>query len=234
MSSPNELSFLPDDYLARKLQHRTNVICAMLFLVVMVAIGLAFYITERSNREVEARHASKLREYTEEAKRIQQAEKMKEKQRRMAQQAELAASLLEKVPRSFILAELTNSMPPGMSLLDFQLESRKKVAPAPAAATPAPRKGKKGAAQPEPSQPRQYDVNLKVTGVADTDVQVAQFISRLNGSRLLRDVNLVISDQFAREGQELRRFTIEMTLDPAADVLRQEQSKSRTAAVELK
>ena len=46
--SPNELSFLPDDYLERKAQRRTNAICAVLFLVVMCAIGSAFTYTERS------------------------------------------------------------------------------------------------------------------------------------------------------------------------------------------
>ena len=58
------------------------------------------------------------------AQRIRQADMMQEKQRTMARQAELAASLLEKVPRSFILAEITNAMPPGVSLIDFNLESK--------------------------------------------------------------------------------------------------------------
>ena len=53
-----------------------------------------------------------------------QVQQMQEKQRTMAHQAELTASLLEKVPRSFILAEITNGMPGGVSLLDFQLEAR--------------------------------------------------------------------------------------------------------------
>ena len=35
MSAPNQVSFLPDDYLARKAQQRTNIICAMLFLIVI-------------------------------------------------------------------------------------------------------------------------------------------------------------------------------------------------------
>ena len=31
-AAPNELSFLPDDYLERKARRRTNAICAVLFL----------------------------------------------------------------------------------------------------------------------------------------------------------------------------------------------------------
>src|SRR3954466_7601801 len=107
--SPNQLSFLPDNYLERKAQRRTNVLCAGLFLVVLVGIGSTFSFSERLNRDIDRTYDAKLKEFTGEAKRIHQAEKMQEKQRTMARQAELAASLLEKVPRSFLLAEITNA-----------------------------------------------------------------------------------------------------------------------------
>src|SRR4051812_29472133 len=100
MASPNELSFLPDDYLERKAQRRTNVICAMLFLVVMVAIGSAFTITERRGRQVEKEHAAWEGKYTEAARRIQLKQELERKQATMERQAEISASLLEKVPRS--------------------------------------------------------------------------------------------------------------------------------------
>ena len=47
MKAPNDLSFLPDDYLENKAQRRANVICAILFLVTMVTIGMAFTTGER-------------------------------------------------------------------------------------------------------------------------------------------------------------------------------------------
>ena len=34
MGAPNELSFLPDDYLERKARRRANAICAVLFFIV--------------------------------------------------------------------------------------------------------------------------------------------------------------------------------------------------------
>src|SRR5438874_12888911 len=124
MAAPNELSFLPDDYLERKARRRTNAICAALFFIVICAIGGAFTVTEKSVREIEKQYTAVETQYTEAAKRIEQVTQMQEKQRTMARQAELTASLLEKVPRSFLLAEITNDMPPGVSLLDFVLEAR--------------------------------------------------------------------------------------------------------------
>ena len=124
MGAPNELSFLPDDYLERKARRRTNTICAILFCIVIGAIASAFWVTEKGMREIEGQAAAVDQQYTEAAKKIEQFQQLQEKQRTMAHQAELTSSLLEKVPRSFILAEITNGMPEGVSLLDFMMESR--------------------------------------------------------------------------------------------------------------
>lgn len=241
MSSPSQLSFLPDDYLARKAQRRANVVCAGLFVVVMAAMGSAFTLSERSIREVEGQHAEVDRQYADAARRIEQVRKMQEKQRQMAQQAELTASLLEKVPRTFILAEVTNSLPSGVSLLDFALDAKRRNAPPPTAAAKTifeqkqqeieKEKAAKKAAEAQ-LRPRLYDVTMKLTGVADTDVQVAQFISKLNRSPLFKDVNLLISDQFDRDGQALRKFQIELLLVPDADVSSVKLA-TQTDAVEL-
>ncbi len=239
MKSPNELSFLPDDYLERKAQRRTNAICATLFLVVMVAIGSAFTFTERSMRDAEKEHNTVERKFTEAAKRIEQVQQMQEKQRTMAMQAELTASLLEKVPRSFLLAEITNAMPPGVTLLDLSLESRRQAPPTSGgnkstfeSKKSATADAKKKAAAAAQSEARIYDVSVKVTGIASTDVQVAQFITRLNQSTLVRDVNLVVSEEFKGEDGPVRKFQIEMMVNPHADVASLAE-KPKVTAVEL-
>ena len=89
MNAPNQLSFLPDDYLENKAQRRANVICAILFLVTMVSIGFAFTTSEQSLKEVEAEHTKVEQDFQTAAQRIQQVTDMQEKQRTMAHQAEL-------------------------------------------------------------------------------------------------------------------------------------------------
>ena len=240
MKSPNELSFLPDDYLERTAQRRTNAICATLFLIVMTAIGSAFTYTEKAMRLAEQQHDAIEKNYTHAAKRIEQFQQLQEKQRTMAMQAELTSSLLEKVPRSFLLAEITNAMPRGVSLLDLNLESKKRSAPAPAQSKSAfeAKKGaaagkKRGATNAQPgSEAKLYDVSIKITGIAGTDVQVAQFITRLNQSGLVRDVNLVVSEEFKGDGESMRRFQIEMMVSPNADVASLAE-KPKVTAVEI-
>ena len=238
-----ELSFLPDDYLERKAQRRTNAVCGVLFLAVMGGIGAAFTLSEKATKQVDAAFAKTEDEYLTEAKRIQQVKEMQEKQKRMAHQAELSASLLEKVPRHHILAEITNlTEPSGVFLFDFNLDAKQRIRSAPVDTTKTAYEAKKLAkagtvpAVAAPPEPRVYDVAMKLTGVADTDVQVATFLSKLSRSKIFRDVNLVISDEFELEERKLRKFQIELTLDPSADVnsLASAPGKDESAAVELK
>src|SRR5438034_10548511 len=128
MSSPNQLSFLPEDYLETKRQRRTNVICAGLFLIVMTGVGASFTWVERSLRTAEKDNTETGKRFAEAASRIEQEKQMEEKQAKMNAQAELTASLLEKVPRSVLLAELTNAKPKGLSFLDLALDSKLRAA----------------------------------------------------------------------------------------------------------
>ena len=223
MNSPNELSFLPEDYLERKARRRANILCGALSVVVMGTIGTAFWLSERSMRGLDAEVAGVKARYAQEAGQIEAVKKMHAKQRQIVQHAELAAALVEKVPRSNVLAEFTNSLPAWASLLEVTLESRAKAPQAAAApatafdARVATATGAQAAAKKAPEAPK-YDVYVKLAGVAETDVQVATFISKLTGSALLKDVNLVETNTFGKDKETRRRFMLEMMINPAAEV----------------
>ncbi len=227
MSSPNELSFLPEDYLERKARKRANILCGALSVVVMGTIGVTFALSERSMRGLDSELASVESRYAQAAGQIEAVKQMHNKQRQIVQHAELAAALVERVPRSNVLAEFTNSLPAGVSLLDLAMEAKPKVTASAAPGTAFDKKAsaKTGSAASAPEPPR-YDVYLRLTGVADNDIQVAQFITKLNRSPLLKDVNLVITDTFAKDNSSLRRFQLEMMINPAAEVHDSDQTAS--------
>jgi Tfp pilus assembly protein PilN len=213
----------------------------VLFCIVISAIGGAFTVTERSMREINQQYADVEQQYTDAAKRIEQVQKLQDKQRTMAHQAELTASLLEKVPRSKILAEITNGIPTGVSLIDFSMQSRL-VHNTPASAGPKTafqirqaqvNGGATMVAGIPVAEPRVYDVAMRLSGVASTDVQVAQFIAKLNAAPMFQDVNLLVTEEWkdtagatGDKGAKLRRFAIEMKLNPNYTV----DSGSSTAA----
>jgi Tfp pilus assembly protein PilN len=233
MNEPDQISFLPEDYLDRKAQRRTNVICAVLAGIVMAAIGSAFSLTEKVNRQAESQHAQVEQKYTEAAKQIQQFQELGKEESKMAKQAELAASLLEKIPRSIVLAEVSNSVPTGVSLMEFTMDSRRKTSSTANTPPPAPNKAPAQNAAPDPIA---YDVTLTVTGIAGNDVQVAEFIHRLGLVPMFQDVNLVISDEFTPDDKKvtLRRFQVLMTLNSDADLTALDTSSSgRNTTVQL-
>jgi Tfp pilus assembly protein PilN len=204
----------------------------LVFVAILAAVGGAGWYTKQELRKAETEHDEVDRQFADAAKRIEQVRQMQDKQRKMAGQAELTASLLEKVPRSVLLAELTNAKPGGISFLDLMLDSKVKSSPGMSAgggggaktqfemkraAQDAAAGGGKAAAPPAP-QAKLYDVSVKVTGVADSDLLVAQFMAKLQKSKLVRDVNLIISEAFTFNDTKMRKFTIEMVVDPEAEV----------------
>ncbi|HEX8340175.1 MAG TPA: PilN domain-containing protein [Tepidisphaeraceae bacterium] len=226
MNAPNQLDFLPEDYLRNKAQGRTNVMCASLFVVMIVSIGGAFFFAERSMREAEDRHAVAVQQHADAARRIAEMKKMHEKQAFLARKAELSASLIDRVPRSYVLAELTNLLPAGVALTDLDLVTAKKAVAAPKTDAPALKKKSKSSAAADtlPPAPAPQEATVRLTGTAAADSQVAAFVEALKKSNLFIEVNLLISAEQA-QGENgvtsLRRFSIDLVLDPKADVRRQ-------------
>src|SRR3954470_20122118 len=131
MSAPNQLSFLPDDYLERKARRRANILCGVLAVIVLGVIVSAFQYMEKITKAVDAKYQVVEQQYADAARRIEKVNQMRAQQQQVVRRAELAASLVEKVPRSNVLAEFTNSLPQGLSLLTLNMESREKTSAGP-------------------------------------------------------------------------------------------------------
>ena len=226
---PNDrMSFLPEDYIERRVETRTNIICLALFGVVLAGVLGAYFVTSRQRADVVNRQRQIDASYAEAAKRIAQLDVLQKSKRDLLRKAQVTATLIEPVPRSNLLAELINRMPASLSLLEFELDSKKVIAAAPggaagsalsaAANAAAAKNGKKSAAdEPIITIPR-YEVKMHLIGVAPTDIQVAQYLASLSRCPLLSDANLVYSEETRIDDLSMRKFRIDLTLDPDADV----------------
>jgi len=246
MSAPNQLSFLPDDYLERKARRRANILCGVLAVIVLGVIVSAFQYMEKITKAVDAKYQVVEQQYADAARRIEKVNQMRAQQQQVVRRAELAASLVEKVPRSNILAEFANSLPPGLSLLNMMMESKERASLAPPAmsAFEQKRAALEGRAANAVIAPKTYDVFIKVEGVATTDVQVGDLMEKLKRSPLFKEVNLLYTEEFKQatggqsaggKGNEevLRKFQIELTLNPNAEVVNPANPNSKTATVEV-
>ena len=220
----NQLSFLPDDYIERRIEQRTNFICLTLFVIVLGGVITAYVITQRQRGEIRERRAQVNEAYTEAARRLEQLDRLQAQKEQMMRKAQVTAALVEPVPRTFLLADLINRMPESLSLFDFELSTKEIRRPSPrkrnrsALANNSEKDGKDGKdGPPAPPPVPERKVTLVMVGVAPTDVQVAKYMSTLSRSPLLSDVNLVFSEETKIQESTMRKFRIEITLDRDAD-----------------
>lgn len=228
-SSGSGRSFLPEDYLQRRAERRTNAVALSLFSVVTVVVVGAFLVTNRQWHDVKRYQEAINVRYAQAAKDIEQLKTLEEQKRALLQKAELTTALIERVPKTVLLAELTNRMPLDVTLLELELKSTRVTEALPAEAKPD-KKGKKASpgkaartakgddqeVKAVVSAPR-FKSKLAITGVTGSHNSVAEYVTALQGCGLITAVELKFSEKAVIEDQEMNRFRIEADLKPEAD-----------------
>ena len=212
------INFVPDDYAQSNESRRTNLIYLVLFAVVMTALGgsfLSIKIRQRACRTSEELINARMTEKKEE---IKQFEELQTKKREMMKTALTTAELLEPVPRSILLASLTNNLPPGVSLSEVKLvqkQSKKNPAVVKTSKFQAAQ-AQKATAQSQGSAPENpeklLETHIDIGGLAPTDLEVASYIEQLSNSSLLDNVALVESKEFKLHDSTLRQFKLSAML----------------------
>jgi hypothetical protein len=210
------INLLPDDYVRRRQQQRTNGLCLVLFLIVMAGLVAALIVSEQSARRT--RHVAQRidAEYADAAKLLTQLQELEARKQRVLGKAQQTAALLERVPRSTLLAIITNALPQHASLTRFQLVPKQIVSrgEAPPGAT------KFQAVQAQRAGMQVTEVlTLEVDGLAGTDVDVALFITQLIRNPLLTGVDLVYSQEKVIDDVSVREFQVKMEIKPKVDVM---------------
>jgi Tfp pilus assembly protein PilN len=234
-------SFLPEDYVRRRAEMRANFISLGLFGVVMFGVIGAFFVTNRQWMTVRDEQRTINEQYATEARKIEQLQQIEEQKNEMIQKAELTTALLEKVPRSILMAELITRMPTDITLLNLGLTSKRlAVEGAPQADKKgrAPRTGsiskagaksgaktddkaKAGAKGAEPEKPRavapKFEYSLRIEGVARANNDITDYLTALNACTLLSSVELTYIKSKIIDDAELRVFEITASIRADAD-----------------
>jgi len=229
-------SFLPQDYVARKAEMRANLICLSLFGVVMFCVTAAFFVTNRQWLQVRRNQQSITTQYTHEAVKIEQLKNLEKQKNEMMEKAEITTALIERVPRSVLLAELITKMPDDITLLELTLVSKRikdtatiskdaksagpqiKTLSQPKPGTPAVKPDpKETAAALEKVTPPRFEYTLKMVGVARVNNNIADYIQSLKNCPLLENPDLKYIKEITIEKMDLRKFEIEATIRKDAD-----------------
>lgn len=233
-------SFLPQDYVTRKTEQRAGFLSLALFSIVMFGVCGAFLVTNRRWKDIRVQQHVIDAQYEAEAKKIDQLKVLEDQRKAMMEKAEVVAALLEKVPRSVLLAELVQNLPKGVSLTDVNLKSKRieeKAAPV-AQGTGQIQKvgtitgdGKTGSQQsamktkdgkPVDVKPKvvapKFEFTLTIEGVATDNNEIADYLSSLKQSELLASLDLNFIDESMVDEVSLRKFKMEAKLRQDVDV----------------
>jgi Tfp pilus assembly protein PilN len=204
------INFVPDDYVQQRHASRANVLYLMLLMAMLGAIGITFGFIKMRQRSVQTELVQLNERMAKAQQQITQLEDLKEKSKTMMKTMVMTAELLEPVPRSIVLASLTNNLPSGVSLLEFGLEEKEtQVVRSVSKPSGGSQYKNKSAAASAPAEPQKtVSTNLQIKGIAPSDIQVAGFIANLSNSILFDQVSLVESKEVEIEKIKYREFRL--------------------------
>jgi hypothetical protein len=217
----------------------------VLFAAVMVALGGSFMAIKMRQNACRINEKLVNARMTEIQEAIKEFEQLQTKRKEMMKTALTTAELLEPVPRSILLASLTNTLPPGVSLLELHLIQKQPKQTAALAATSKYKaaQARKGTSASNASQqntqtrpaaivnPEKFlETHIGIGGTAPSDLQVAAYIKRLSVSSLLDNVALVESREFKVDTNTFRQFKLTAMLRKNVHLSKEDVEKIRTRA----
>ncbi|MFA5252470.1 MAG: PilN domain-containing protein [Phycisphaerae bacterium] len=210
------INLVPEDYIQSGECRRTNLMYLVLLTVVMTALGGVFMTIKVRQGALSVKEKLVNAKMAQAKEAIKQFEELQTKRKAMIKTALTTTELLEPVPRSVLLASLTNNLPRGVSLLRLNvIQKGPKTANRAAAANKYEQAKAKNAtaAQPEVSPEKLLETLIDIEGIAPSDIQVAAYIEQLSVSDgLLDNVSLVESKECQIGGAIFRQFKLTAVL----------------------
>jgi Tfp pilus assembly protein PilN len=204
------INFVPDDYIQNNESKRTNLMYLILLVVVMTALGGSFVTIKIGQRACRAKENLVNTRMTKMHEAIQQFDELQIKKRAMMKTALTTAELLEPVPRTILLASLTNNLPSGVSLVNLTLLQKEPKNNSHVSVSSkyqaAQAENKAGSTKLSPEQ--MLETYIEIEGMAPSDLQVASYIERLSNSTLMDNVALVESKEHKIDDSTFRQFKL--------------------------
>ena len=231
MASP-KINFVPDDYVQNSETRRINLIYLVLLVLLMVVVGGSFTTVKLRQRALVAEENIVNEKMFKTQQAIKQFEALQAKRKVMMKTALTTAGLLETVPRSVLLASLTNDLPGGVSLLKLKL-IQKKPASQNHKASGASKYNQAQAATDGPniSPEKLLEMHIDIEGIAPTDLQVAAYIEHLSCSSLLDNVALVESKEHEMDEGIFRRFKLTAMLTKELHLTSEDVEQIKTKGI---
>ncbi len=222
------MNFLPADYTERRGRRRANMVCMILAGAGLLVLGTVVALSMLGAMGVASLRRVVEQQYEAVGQQIEQLKALESRKDGLVHKVELSADLLERVPRSQVLARLTNALPAETSIQVLVMNTVEAEVPLSEMKAPGggdrqtPADSGRGASKKKRAEKvKRQEVQFRLSGLAKTDVEVAEYIARLTADPLFEEVNLRFSEEFPyEEGVVMRRFELTFRLSlEAAKVL---------------
>lgn len=211
------IDFLPNDYAQHRDSSRANLFYLVLLLTVMAGIGITFSVIKIRQRAVAKELSGITVRMSQAREQMELIEQLQARGKSMMKTASITMNLPDLVPKTIILACLTNNLPEGVSLLDLKITDKEVVADATEEKSQTQYQAASAAilnsAKEEGRPARFVDTHIDIIGIAPSDIEVAKYIAAIGNSFLLNSVGLVESKEHKVGKIKFRRFKLQAVMN---------------------
>lgn len=195
-----ELEFLPDWY--PRIFRRRRLVMLQAWMVLVLALGLAAWqFLSGKNVQVARAELSTLQgDMSQTDMDLNKLDQLLELKRQWRMQDQVIARLGAHVPSARLIAALESVMPPDMGLLNLTVDTIEQPR------TVAALNGKSEVVVDR-------KIKIRMLGVAPTDVDLANFMTRLTAERYFEQVSMSYAKERQERGHIMREFEVLFTVN---------------------
>ncbi len=212
MSQPpmSELDFLPDWYLFRLERRHGYFVFVWLGVCLVGAMGLWFYLVHSQVRQCRADLQQLKAERNTVNDQLLKIDKLRAVRDDLTRKSDIARQLHNRPDVIHVSGRLVELAGDDVNLVDMKIVSEEIKPPSPSAGPSGRSGGRAAPAAPGavPQDPPKVRYGLTVTGVAPSDVSIANFIARLSASDAFVDVQMGYTKDVKRSGRLMRQFEL--------------------------
>ncbi len=216
------MNLLPDYYVKKRYRDRVDLICVVLFAVIMAVIIGAELFSSGKTEKIQAEYAEVTREYSAAGDFVKKDFfELQGRKQAMLRQAQAAAEKEDMIPRSYVLAVVTNACPENLALKEILLKTTDpNLQAARGRAVKRVTSGPKAKAEEEkPKLPMVIEVDLQ--GQARRDSDVTKLYSTLKAHPLMDKVDLQYTREEGADSRAKRRSSGGETGSEPAEPMRE-------------
>ncbi|MBN1555761.1 MAG: hypothetical protein JXA11_13535 [Phycisphaerae bacterium] len=224
----SQMNLLPEYYVKRRFRNRVDMLCVILFSLVMGGVIVVGTLQGRKYRDTQQEYELVSEQFQREAGSMDVFMRLRKEKRDQLTAAAQVSQLEERVPRSYLVATVARALPENACLSVLDISEKMSITAAMTQAKKGAKPKGKGrgkgpmnvtcSTDPREEAPKPKLV-VQIGGYAATDADVAQIYTTLKSHSITNDVQLRHTREYETETGVYREFQIDWTLQEDADVL---------------